>query len=154
MEHLLVGISRADPDAVRPALGDIEDIATYESIIGGAMKTAIPGPADYTVAPVTHVPQFSGHAAAALKAADAATSDDPSVRIESRHLLAGALTITDCGPVKMLIQRGIVTDLQPRVVIRRTQVVAQFELASATRKRVQIALQCEGRVRTVAPGIT
>ena len=69
--------------------------------------TALPAAGDYTLDAVSRLPTLSAHVRDALIATVDLADAKESKLIRSRHLIHGALSVSQCGLIKALIDQGV-----------------------------------------------
>jgi hypothetical protein len=108
MEHLLAGLYRVPNGPMRTVIDGIGLSETeFLSLIAEAAKTVIPARDQYEVAGLSGLPPVSKHVRDALLAGRDVADGQDSDRIESRHLLGGAMTVGDCDPVSQLLRLDV-----------------------------------------------
>jgi hypothetical protein len=109
MEHLIVGLFLKDKGPAERVFRNagIEDLGALTRVLAGAVDLALLEPNGYKLGTMTRLPKLSRHVEAAFRAAMAAADARRSTRIQSRHLLYGALSIVKCSVIKALSDRGV-----------------------------------------------
>jgi KAP family P-loop domain len=107
MEHLIAGLLKKKGGPTERLLGGAAiDLTNFSKIV----ETDLPEEGSYTPSPLTALPPLSKHVERALVAAHVAAGSQESDPIRSRHLLYGALSITDCHVIQALVDQGIHTE--------------------------------------------
>jgi KAP family P-loop domain len=110
MEHLIAGLFYSEESGptqmlFRQAREPI-DATGLVSLMAGAGRS-IPVPGSYTPTILSALPPHSPHVGAALIAARDQADSDKVEQVDSRHLLSGALSVSDCSVIKALLGRGV-----------------------------------------------
>lgn len=109
MEHLVMGLYlKEDGPAERLFRSSgIPSSRELRKVLSDAVELDLPEPADYELRPLTELPPVSSHVEAAFREAQAIAQGRGSKQIQSRHLLYGTLSVTDCSVVQALLGRNI-----------------------------------------------
>jgi hypothetical protein len=109
MEHLLFALFEEQGSPTHQLLQDQGiDERELRRLVANATGQELP--VDYEDTPPTAFPRLSRHAQAALDAAVQAAGPDATSPIRSRHLLLGALAVTECDLIKKLAERQVTAD--------------------------------------------
>ena len=114
MEQLLNGLYHETSGLARKvieAAGVTE--AEFLSILNTASSSHIPDVQRYEHVALDAMPPLSKHVLEALEAAASLADKEAPSEIQSRHVLAGALTVESCGPIKELLARGVPPEIVP-----------------------------------------
>ncbi len=109
MEHLIGGLFQKErgPTCLEFLRVGLEQDQLAE-LIKAEVGTALPPPGSYHPILITDEPlSLSAHVKEALVAATALANLTGSESIRSRHLIRGALSITDCKLIQALLRRGV-----------------------------------------------
>lgn len=109
MEHLVFGLFEKEGGPTQRILREAEiDERKLRELIDTATGMTIP--VDYKPAELTALPPVSRHVQDALIAAYKAAGPDLSEPVRSHQLLFGALSITECKLIKLLVELGVNRD--------------------------------------------
>jgi hypothetical protein len=104
MEHLLAGLYRQDPGPLRQVIASAGmSEAAFRTILESSPQGPLPEAAHVQVKPLDRLPRLSSHARRALVAARSVAAQRGTATIETRHMAAGALSITDCDAIAGLL---------------------------------------------------
>jgi ATP-dependent Clp protease ATP-binding subunit ClpA len=108
MEHLIVALhQKQDGPADRLFASAKSDAAELRNVLAKAVEIHLPEPGIIEPLTLTSLPSASPHVRAAFVSARNIADAQKSDRIQSRHLLYGALSVEDCGIIKALTERGV-----------------------------------------------
>ncbi len=108
MEHLLAGLFAMANGPAEEVLGraGIDRAKLYE-LVRGSVGVTLPTGTLPPLDDLTGVPPRSKHVHAALMAAERAAGVGGYRQIQSRHLLAGALSVGNCSVIRALLDAGV-----------------------------------------------
>jgi KAP family P-loop domain len=108
MEYLIAGIFEkvSEPAIKLMTEARVNRDKVFEILSDHAKQTLII-PDRYEILPLSDLPPLSAHARQALSEADAIANKYGSKEILGRHLLYGALSVTECKLVKRLLELGL-----------------------------------------------
>ncbi|HET7040267.1 MAG TPA: P-loop NTPase fold protein, partial [Gemmatimonadales bacterium] len=109
MEHLVAGLflKRDGPAERLFRRHGIADLAALRAALSEAVEHQLPETFPDRPPDLDDLPRLSGHATAALREAQTVADRNGAAQIQSRHLLYGVLSVSECKVTRALNGRGI-----------------------------------------------
>ncbi len=104
MEHLIAGLLLKKGGPTEELLGKAKIDVT---LLGSVVETSFPHVGSYKPSELNSLPRMSDHVRRALVAARDIAGAQESDPVRSRHILYGALSISNCHVIQALLARGI-----------------------------------------------